>query len=79
MGIAKVRSWLKTADNYVRLYVTSNCINTIKEFKSYKYPEKGGDRPVDRDNHLMDALRYVLYTVDQNGGNEDGTVTADIL
>lgn len=79
MGIAKVRSWLKTADNYVRLYVTSNCVNTIKEFKSYKYPEKGGDRPVDKDNHLMDALRYVLYTLDQNGGNTDGTVTADIL
>ena len=39
MGIAKVRSWLKTADNYVRLYASINCINTIKEFNAVSEEE----------------------------------------
>lgn len=63
-GIRKVRSWLRTADGYVRLYVTSNCVNCISEFKSYKYPESGGNKPIDKNNHLMDPLRYIFNTMD---------------
>lgn len=80
MGISKVRSWFRTADGYIRLYITSNCVNTIAELKSYKYPENGGDRPVDKNNHLMDPLRYILYTLAELDGDGDGEgISAELL
>lgn len=79
-GVARVRSWFRTADGYVRLYITDNCVNTIAELKSYRYPEQGGDKPVDGNNHLMDPLRYILYTMDSIGEDGEGSgVTAEIL
>ena len=66
-GIEKVRSWLKTADGYIRLYICNNCINTIREFNSYRYPEGGGKKPIDKDNHLMDPIRYIFSTIDEIG------------
>lgn len=76
-GLDRVRSWLKTADGYVRLYITSNCVNTIKEFNAYSYPEGGGDKPKDKDNHLMDCIRYIFNTLDDLGG--DVTISAEEL
>ena len=66
-GLESVRKWLKTSDGHTRLYITSNCVNTIREFKSYRYPQLGGNKPVDRDNHLMDCIRYILHNVDDIG------------
>lgn len=71
-GLGKVRAWLRTADGYVRLYVTSNCVNVIAEFNKYSYPEAGGDKPLDKDNHLMDAIRYVFNTMDDIGSDVAG-------
>jgi hypothetical protein len=68
-GIDRVRSWLRTADGYVRLYITSNCVNVIKELNAYRYPENGGNKPIDRDNHLMDPIRYIFNTLDEIGGD----------
>ena len=61
-GIEKVRSWIRNADGYSRLYVCDNCKNVLKEFNSYHYPENGGEIPVDKDNHLMDPIRYIFDT-----------------
>lgn len=77
VGIEKVRAWLKTADGYVRLYITSNCKNTIKEFNSYSYPEKGGEIPIDKDNHLMDPIRYIFNTMDDIGTDSVAGVTVE--
>jgi hypothetical protein len=51
-----------------KLYVTRNCVNVIREFRHYvwdewirkrnKYDPK--ERPLKRDDHLMDALRYCV-------------------
>ncbi|MDD3001761.1 MAG: terminase large subunit [Candidatus Riflebacteria bacterium] len=45
-----------------KLVVHPRCINTIKELTSYKWREdKDGNvipKPVDMNNHLLDALRY---------------------
>lgn len=76
IGIEKVRTWLKTADGHVRLYITSNCINTIEEFNSYSYPEKGGNKPLDKNNHLMDGIRYIFNTMD-NIDDSGGTVSVE--
>lgn len=49
------------------LYVHPNCKNTIAELSSYCWAkdknENGQNRPEDRNNHLMDALRYAFYDV----------------
>lgn len=49
-----------------RMHVTSRSVNTIKEFKNYKYmQDKDGkwlNEPVDDFNHSMDGIRYVLMS-----------------
>jgi hypothetical protein len=77
-GIEKVRPWLRTADGYIRLYVTDNCVNTIAEFRSYRYPESGGNKPIDKNNHLMDPLRYIFDTMDDIGSSSGGKVEVDM-
>lgn len=48
------------------LYVCSECKNTIREIESYvwdpKAAEKGYDEPLKKDDHAIDALRYVINT-----------------
>jgi PBSX family phage terminase large subunit len=46
--------------------VCKNCINAIKEFSTYVWDEKaskrGLDQPVKQNDHVMDSLRYALFT-----------------
>ena len=52
------------------LQVTQNCINTISEFYSYRWPDEdagtsqklraGKDQPVDDNNHALAGVRYVM-------------------
>lgn len=47
-----------------KLFIHASCKSTIKEFESYSWEtdDKGGildNRPEDRNNHAMDALRYL--------------------
>ena len=49
------------------LYVFSDCVNTIREFGSYRYPDGTNkrdpkDEPQKVNDHAMDALRYVIYS-----------------
>ena len=48
------------------LKVLGSCKNLIQEFQSYvwddKAREKGKDVPVKRSDHMLDALRYMLYS-----------------
>jgi len=60
-GLELVRRQLKIrGDQTPGLYVVSNCVNTIKEFNLYSYPEKGGENPVTQWDHSLDCLRYYL-------------------
>lgn len=52
-----------------RLKVCENfCTATCAESEVYRYPEKDeeivGDKPIDIDNHCMDALRYMITEID---------------
>lgn len=78
-GISRVRAWLRTVDGYVRLYVCDNCIHTIAEFNTYSYPESGGDKPIDKNNHLMDGLRYIINYVGGTENFQDDDVEVDVL
>ena len=62
-GIMKVFTYFSLG----KLKVMSNCINTIREGREYKYKESDldqvknrGEKPVDANNHAMDALRYLM-------------------
>jgi phage terminase large subunit len=48
------------------LLVCHECKGLIKEIESYvwdpKASEKGEDRPLKKDDHALDALRYAVYT-----------------
>jgi len=49
-----------------KIHITSESVNMIKEIKSYSWKtDKSGkllDEPVKFNDHLMDALRYAVYT-----------------
>jgi PBSX family phage terminase large subunit len=61
-GIYKMTSEMKRG----MLYICSECKNTIREIESYvwdpKAAEKGYDEPLKKDDHAIDALRYVINT-----------------
>ena len=59
-GISRVKSFLKKDNGEGNLYIFSNCVNMIAEFKSYFWA--GGDSPVKKDDHCMDELRYYIMT-----------------
>lgn len=47
-----------------KIHVLPKCVHTIEELNSYAFDkDKNGDwlnKPIDKDNHLMDALRYAM-------------------
>jgi PBSX family phage terminase large subunit len=43
------------------LRVHESCQAVINEFNQYQYAD-GGDKPLDENDHAMDALRYALFT-----------------
>ena len=60
-GINKVREAFVTG----RLMINKQCVNLISELEMYSYDEERGDRnenenPVKANDHLLDALRYVI-------------------
>jgi len=59
-GINKVKSYL----NMGKIYIFKNCINLIRELKSYWWGE--GDKPQKYDDHCLDELRYYVMTKPSN-------------
>jgi len=52
-----------------KLFIFKNCVNLIDEMNSYHYPEKLDaypDIPVKLNDHLLDCLRYALYSYNLN-------------
>jgi PBSX family phage terminase large subunit len=69
-GINKVKKLLRVGvDGQPSLYVSPRCENTIREFETYTWDrtkdETGKDRPLKRDDHAMDALRYLVSYLDR--------------
>lgn len=63
------------------IFVTKRSVHLIKEYRSYMWEfDKDGNqlkKPVDLDNHFMDAIRYGLETYSfQNSSRETGIVNA---
>lgn len=63
-GIQRVKQYLKVNDGRAKLYIFPNCVNLIRELKSYRWGE--GDTPKKTDDHALDELRYYLMTRPEN-------------
>lgn len=59
-GIQRVKSYFKNAEGEVKIYIFKNCVNLIKEIKSYWWGEN--DRPGKKDDHALDELRYYIMS-----------------
>jgi hypothetical protein len=64
-GINRVKERLQASPD-AKLVVTANCSELLSEFKKYRWTRENGrsenearDVPVKKDDHLLDALRYV--------------------
>ena len=60
-GISKVKTYLKNINGKTKLYIFSNCINMIREFKTYRWSE--ANQPVKKDDHCLDELRYYIMHI----------------
>lgn len=73
-GVTKFRSRLTVqGDARPRIYIDQSCVKTIREFYRYRFPEEDDqkaikDKPIDRDNHSMDVLRYLGWELDSDEG-----------
>lgn len=86
LGIGRVLPSVKGADSVrcgigaiqgYRLIVHPSCKNTVAELSSYTWQKdkdgRGINVPEDRNNHLMDALRYAFYDLTHGGEGERTT------
>jgi len=70
-GIEVVQSKLKVKENgKPSLFIFNTCRNLCREFAMYHYPEGSSsknprDLPVQKDDHALDALRYVIYSIEK--------------
>ncbi|MDD4211230.1 MAG: terminase family protein [Clostridia bacterium] len=62
-GIARVKSYFKSASGEAKLFIFKNCTNLIREIKSYWWAEN--DRPQKKDDHALDELRYFIMSKPQ--------------
>ncbi len=63
-GINRVKEYLSGTFGK-RLYIFSNCVNLIRELKSYRYDS--GDTPKKYDDHCLDELRYYIMSMPRTG------------
>ena len=71
-GISVVKSYFKTYDGKTRLFIFKNCVNLIREIKSYFWSDN--DAPVKKDDHALDELRYYLMTKPISKPQESKTI-----
>ena len=66
-GISVVKRYLRSNDGKSRLFIFKNCVNMIREFKSYWWGS--GDSPIKKDDHCLDELRYYLMNLTNSAPN----------
>lgn len=59
-GINTVKRYLKDSQGNAHLFIFKNCVNLIKELKSYWWGDE--DLPIKKDDHCLDEMRYYLMT-----------------
>ncbi len=78
MGIDHVKTLLNgyPPEEIPQLYVWHDCTNTIREFGVYQWPTRPDGKvdrtgqPVKDNDHCMDTIRYILYSLRRKGGQK---------
>lgn len=63
-GIQRVKEYLRVNNGRPKLFIFRNCVNLIRELKSYFWG--ANDLPKKTDDHALDELRYYLMTKPSN-------------
>lgn len=63
-GISTVKKYLKDGNGKPHIFIFKNCVNLIREIKSYWWGDQ--DLPIKKDDHCLDELRYYLMSKPQN-------------
>lgn len=71
-GIARIKQYLMPASGKPRLYIFANCVNLIRELKSYRWGAGDGDAPKKFDDHALDELRYYIMSKPENSSPKKG-------
>lgn len=75
-GIEYLRSlMLLKSDDRPQLYIFNTCKNLIKEIQGYRWPEgttgkNAREVPIDKDDHLCDAMRYAIFSDYRRGDDK---------
>lgn len=68
-GDNSIRSGIAAVSSRIRLgtlkILANACPNLVREAGLYRYPEAGGEKPIDADNHALAALRYLIASIDR--------------
>ncbi len=79
LGISRIQPSVKGKDSVINgitniseyfITVHPSCKNTIAELSTYCWDKGDKNQPEDKNNHLMDALRYAFYDVKRGGQTE---------
>ena len=68
-GIQKVKQYIKNANGERKLFIFKNCLNMIREIKSYFWGDD--DVPIKKDDHALDELRYYIMSINDNFEKKD--------
>ena len=66
-GIHEVKNYIKDGEGKSRLFIFKNCVNLIREIKSYAW---GDDKPLKINDHSMDELRYYIMSLKSKKNNK---------
>lgn len=79
LGIRRIMPSVKGKDSIINgimsiseyfITVNPSCKNTIAELSAYCWDKNGDNLPIDKNNHLMDAMRYAFYDVKLSSQSE---------
>ncbi len=59
-GINTVKRYLRDSAGQPHLFIFKNCVNLIREIKSYWWGNE--DLPIKKDDHCLDEMRYYLMS-----------------
>jgi PBSX family phage terminase large subunit len=72
----------KKAKRAPRIYISAHCRDLILELQQYRYPKNDDgrnntDKPIDANNHAIDALRWIVMHNPQNAQQQKTGTMAD--
>ena len=65
-GAGSISAGIAILQDY-KIIVEENSQNIMKELNNYVYSNKKAQLFVDKDNHIIDAIRYAIYNESQGG------------